>query len=320
MYKKSKMLSIIITCAVLISSVAFPKNALADDNATGSMTFTSYNIATGQESTHSIESLQETPENAALFSAQQQIYSLTSSCPPILPSWAQESNANNNGGSTRVILGDSDQRTKIANTTVFPNSAIVWLAASFPNGDVWYGTGWMISANALTTAAHVIYKVASGGWATSVTAIPGKNGSTRPYGTFTSETMWISNEWKNASDPNWDLGIIKLSSAPDVGAFGFSVNSDSWLKGQTVRLTGYPDDKKGSDDHTQWTASDKIGNVTSFLVYHKIDTFSGQSGAPIFVDSTNTAVAVHTGDLSSTYNRGVRITQAHYDFMLSFRK
>ena len=65
--------------------------------------------------------------------------------------------------------------------------------SSRPGQLAWIGTGWFIGPHTLMTAGHVVYIKNSGvpgrdGWVSSITVMPGRNGTTLPYGSVTSRT------------------------------------------------------------------------------------------------------------------------------------
>lgn len=314
MKKHIKNVSIFLALILLVSSTSF-NPAFAAKNMGNGMQFVSKSLITGEVTQHSLRTIAE----ANASSANSNMYLSTigsSSCEPLLPSWYED--PGDEYSPNAIIGGNGDQRTRVTNTKIFPNCAIVHLKTTFSDGEVFEATGWMISADALVTAAHHLYKSDHGGWASSSVITPAKNGTTVPFGTFSIDTMWISNEWMNNADVNWDLGIIRLTEAPDVGAFGFAVRSDSQLINKTVRVTGYPLEKTGTENDTQWTHSGSVGSVSTYRVFYAVDTTGGNSGSPVY-DSGNYAVAVHTTAYDSNYNGGTRITQAHYDFMVTFR-
>ena len=80
-----------------------------------------------------------------------------------------------------------DDRVQITNTAAYPwrvNSSLLITAA---DGSMWIGTGWFIGPHSLMTAGHVVYIKNSGvpgrdGWVRSINVMPGRNGSSLPYG------------------------------------------------------------------------------------------------------------------------------------------
>lgn len=77
-----------------------------------------------------------------------------------------------------IIIGD-DNRVKV-NTRNFPYNVICYLSIYSDGGNCYYGTGFFISKRCVVTAGHCVFF--RGGWARSITVIPGADGFSRPYG------------------------------------------------------------------------------------------------------------------------------------------
>jgi len=118
--------------------------------------------------------------------------------------------------------------TPVGNTTEFPDSAVVRIFITFPDGSTAQGTGTMVNPNTVLTAGHVVYDASDGGWATSIEVIPGQNGNSQPYGiaysvaasTFTSyiaaSQIAANQSGSDAHVPgDGDIGFISLNR--DVG-------------------------------------------------------------------------------------------------------
>ena len=63
-----------------------------------------------------------------------------------------------------------------------PYRAVAYIEATFPNGQTYTGSGYLVGPNDVLTASHVVYSVADGGLATSVTVYAGRDGASQPYG------------------------------------------------------------------------------------------------------------------------------------------
>jgi glutamyl endopeptidase len=142
-------------------------------------------------------------------------------------------------------------------------------------------TGFLINRDTVVTAGHCVYW--NGAWATNYTVTPGRNGPNyKPYGTCTgtSADMWTSSTWVAGYNTDHDYGMVKLRC--DVG------NSTGWmgwwyrtetLTGQYFYVEGFPGDKPYA---TMWWANGPIVSQTDRRVRHDIDTYNGQSGAPLY--------------------------------------
>ncbi len=91
-------------------------------------------------------------------------------------------------------------------------------------------------------------------------------------------------------------------------------NVTSLQAGATLRVTGHGfDSTPPSWNATQQTSTGPWTGLTSSAVDHQVDTQSGNSGSPVILESTGTAIAIHThGGCNATgdSNHGTRIGQA----------
>ncbi|MCA9941419.1 MAG: trypsin-like serine protease, partial [Anaerolineales bacterium] len=191
-----------------------------------------------------------------------------------------------------------DGRTKVTATTTYPYRAIAYLSVKFPNGGTYGCSGWFIGSRTVATAGHCVYYASYGGWATSVTAYPGKNGSSNPYGSSTKYRLFSVTGWTQNGNWDYDYGAIQLNSAlgDTVGWFGFRWQSSNTFSG-SYTVTGYPGDKPYG---TMWTMSDNPGirGVNTYHLFYQIDTYGGQSGSPVYHNYSAScnpcSVAIHS--------------------------
>jgi glutamyl endopeptidase len=220
------------------------------------------------------------------------------------------------------VMGPDD-RVQITNTAAYPWRVHASLLITAADGSLWIGTGWFIGPHTLATAGHVIYIKNSGvpgrdGWVRSINVMPGRNGSTLPYGTVTATSFRTVTGWANGGDENYDYGAIIIPSdlGNTVGWFGFGVWPDADLESATANISGYPGDKPTG---TQWYDNDPIASVNPLKVFYRTDTKGGQSGSAAYriIDGNRFGVAIHAyGGL--TTNSGTRINQAVYDNLVTW--
>jgi glutamyl endopeptidase len=217
-----------------------------------------------------------------------------------------------------------DDRVKISSTNVYPWRAHASLLITARDGSMWIGTGWFIGPHTLMTAGHVVYIKNSGvtgrdGFVRSIKVMPGRNGTTLPYGSVTSSNLRTVQGWATNGDEEHDYGAIILDT--DLGAttgwFGFGVYSNATLTASVGNISGYPGDKP---DGTQWYAARRIASVAARKVYYDIDTFGGQSGSAVYriVDGKRYAFAVHAYG-GGTTNSGTRIVTPVYNNMVAWK-
>jgi len=222
------------------------------------------------------------------------------------------------------IVHGADDRVQITNTGVYPWRAHASLLITARDGSLWIGTGWFIGPHTLMTAGHVVYIKNSGvpgrdGFVRSIKVMPGRNGTTLPFGSVTSTNFHTVQGWVDDGDEDHDYGAIILNT--DLGAqtgwFGFGVYDDATLTLSTGNISGYPGDKP---DGTQWYDARRIASVGARKVYYDIDTYGGQSGSSVYriVNGGRYAVAVHAYG-GATTNSGTRIVTPVFDNMVIWK-
>ncbi len=219
------------------------------------------------------------------------------SATPMLPDPAAELNG----------IIDTDDRTEVKNTKIFPYSAIVHLEIFF-GLNVYRGTGFLIADDVVVTAAHCLYSEEYG-WATNVTVRPGRNGALIPFGLATSKSVAVSKEYYANFDSNYDWGAIRVhkSFVGEPGAFNLKVfeNTGSVIN---ARISGYPAEvaSKKLSTTKQYEMSGTVIPLGDYRFFYTIDSSGGQSGAPI-LNENNEVIGIHTSG-SDLMNSGVRIT------------
>jgi V8-like Glu-specific endopeptidase len=213
-----------------------------------------------------------------------------------------------------VVIG-SDDRVKINTTTTFPWRAICSLKITADDNSQWIGTGWLVGPRTLITAGHCIYIHRRGGWVKNIEVIPGRNGSSRPYGSCVATAFRSVKGWTQNKKRTHDYGAIILPATcrygDQLGFFGYGNYSDSTLTNLMVNLSGYPGDKPAG---TQWFHARRIQSVSSRVLTYDIDTAGGQSGSPVWQlkDGNRYAVGIHTNG-SQSGNSATRIVKAVFD-------
>lgn len=219
-----------------------------------------------------------------------------------------------------VVIG-ADDRVRVFATTSYPWRAICSLKITAKDGSKWIGTGWLVAPRTVITAGHCVFLHDHGGWAKSIEVIPGLNDAARPYGSGVSSNLRSVTGWTSSKNRDYDYGAIILpaNSRPGdlTGYFGFGVKTDAYLMSSVLNLSGYPGDKGGNQ---QWFMALKPKSVTSRVIKYDIDTYGGQSGAPVWVKvgDTRTCVGIHTnGDLSG--NSATRIVTPVFNNIQSWK-
>lgn len=194
-----------------------------------------------------------------------------------------------------------DERVRIIDTDLPPWRMIAALRMRGPSGAGAIGTGWFIGPRTVLTAGHCVFSTHFfGGWATSVEVIPGLRGngsdaSLRPYGSTRSERMSSVDRWTEHEDADFDIGCIHLDEplGDTVGWFALASMTPEELTGFSVNVSGYPADRgMGSE---QYHAANRVLSVTDRRLFYEVDTFGGQSGAPVWIHADETAPPVAVG-------------------------
>jgi V8-like Glu-specific endopeptidase len=182
--------------------------------------------------------------------------------------------------SSREICG-ADDRLPVGTR---PWKAITQLEITWPNGLTGVCSGVLFGPRVVMTASHCLYAHSFGGWARSIRVSPGRDGSTRPYGSQYATGAVSHNEWIQNGNWDYDYGAIIL---PDrtlsnrVGYFGYAhFNPTNLMSLTTIYRSGYPGDKGGT---TQWFTSGRISSVSSRRFFTYMDNKAGSSGGPFFV-------------------------------------
>lgn len=207
------------------------------------------------------------------------------------------------------VVHGADDRFRITNTKSYPWRAHASLRITAADGSAWIGTGWFVGPNLLVTAGHCVY-INSGvperdGFVKRIVVMPGRDGSTLPYGSATSTRFWSVVGWSQHRNGEYDYGAIVLDQplGAATGWLGFGSWAD--LDGVAGNISGYPGDKPAG---TQWYAGRRIDSTTARKVFYDIDTAGGQSGSAVyrFWNGGRYGIAVHAYGGGSV-NSGTRI-------------
>ncbi|MGH7153698.1 MAG: trypsin-like serine peptidase [Acetobacteraceae bacterium] len=215
-----------------------------------------------------------------------------------------------------------DQRQRITNTTGVPWRRYAALRIQFPSGATYRGTGFFIGPRALATAGHCVYMRNQGGWARKIEVIPGCDGSTRPYNSATATEFRSTSGWVTNSLPECDYGCIFVPNGSfggiNLGSFGAAAFDASVLVAQPAVLAGYPGDKPFAQ---LWGMAQVIKAVSAKTLVYDIDTYGGQSGAPVYIkrNGVRYVVGIHNYG-SATGNSATRVTEPVYQRLAAWAK
>jgi glutamyl endopeptidase len=207
------------------------------------------------------------------------------------------------------VIG-TDERVRILDTDLWPWRMICALRMRGPTGAGAIGTGWFIGPRTVLTAGHCVFSNHFfGGWASSIDVIPGLVGAgqppdTRPYGSLTSEQFSSVDRWTETEDADFDVGCIHLAEpkGDEVGWFALAALDPEELVGYMVNVSGYPADRGAGNE--QYHGSNRVLRVTERRLFYEIDTYGGQSGAPVWIhedeDAPPLAIGIHAYGIGGT--------------------
>lgn len=219
-----------------------------------------------------------------------------------------------------TIIGE-DERQRVPDAGLDPWRRICQLDLKGPRG-IFKGTGWLAGPGTVVTAGHCVhYPAFFGGWADAITVAAGRTGDACPFGRIDSEHFSTVNLWLDGLDADHDIAAIHLPEPLGLrtGLFPMQRMEDADLVGRTVNVSGYPTDKELAK--AQYHHANRIMAVTGRRLFYEVDTVSGQSGAPVWVQDDAEAPPVCVGihaygvpgtpiDLHITANSAPRFDEA----------
>lgn len=193
-----------------------------------------------------------------------------------------------------TVIG-TDDRQRVPDASGEPWRRICQLDLIGPRG-IFKGTGWLAGPATVVTAGHCVhYAPFFGGWADRIVVAAGRTGDSLPFGAIEAEHFSTLNVWRDGQAADYDLAAIHLSEplGDRTGLFPMREFADVELIGRMVNVSGYPTDKELA--RTQYHHANGILAVTARRLFYEIDTVSGQSGAPVWIQDSQQATPVCIG-------------------------
>jgi glutamyl endopeptidase len=223
-------------------------------------------------------------------------------------------------GMVEVIIGDDD-RQMIPDTLRQPWQRNCALRIRTKTNKRFVGTGWFIGPQTVMTAGHCVYMHDEGGWVQSIEVIPALNGQERPYGSAFSNKFRAVDGWIERQDSDFDYAAIILDTplGNSTGWFGFAALDNATLQSVDANISGYPADKDSATH--QYFHARKITRLSPRKIYYEIDTYGGESGACVFLNTNGkrVAVGIHTTGASAG-NSGTLINQDVFNNMREWKQ
>ncbi len=173
----------------------------------------------------------------------------------------------------------------------------VWNNASATNW-AWWGSGALISGNAILTAGHVVPWGASS-WKAKF--VPAHYDGTSIYGV--GYERWVTSAYgynTSGSVTGYDAAVMRLQSPLPLGYFGSRVYSSSWNDEPYWTHCGYAAQVSGTRPNWQngIVVHDTDSDSPGLEVEHYGDVTGGDSGGPLFAwwENGPYIVGTHSGD------------------------
>jgi glutamyl endopeptidase len=207
-----------------------------------------------------------------------------------------------------------DDRVRIVDTELAPWRMVCALRLKGTLGTA-IGTGWFVGPRTILTAGHCVYSTAFfGGWTSEIDISPGRNGAVFPYGTITSRNFSSVDRWIEKEEPDFDIGCIHLDDAigRKVGWFAVGALMSPELETFLVNISGYPADRGAGTE--QYHHRNRIMHVSERRIFYDVDTYGGQSGAPVWIHETEDgpplAIGIHAYGAAPAPSAGATLSNS----------
>jgi V8-like Glu-specific endopeptidase len=206
------------------------------------------------------------------------------------------------------------QRSSTYVSNAYPFRAVTKLFSTFPDDEVYEGTGVFVSRDVVFTAAHVVYDSKHGGRATRVLISPGYSGGDGWVGHTRDRYIRVPDEYLKCEDENYDFAVILTADAlgDRCGFLGFDAPPGPNVG--AIRIIGYSSLFDGAETMVESVSDAVLANSNE--IQHIGDTTKGMSGAPIIIPNPRApgawlVIGVHTrGGRGLPFNFGVRFSRA----------
>lgn len=189
----------------------------------------------------------------------------------------------------------------LSDTTAVPWRMVAHLLLRTPD-DTYHGTAFLITNSVLLTAGHNLF-FHDIKRTPAITVYPGRNGH-QGYGVFRPKAIRVAAGWLHG-DADADFGIIALDQPIGQTLGRFGVRDLPPDHPNEVYVTGYPADR---NPRTQCVGAGTITGTTARRISYSVETLDGQSGGPVALRDSLSAVAIHVARPSGPA-QAIRITE-----------
>jgi V8-like Glu-specific endopeptidase len=189
-------------------------------------------------------------------------------------------------------------------------------------GEVFGASATMIGPRTALTSGHVVFDSSLGGFATSVTILPGLNGGKPPLGSFNAQSWVIPTTYKRTEEASSDLAVLNFAQniGKITGWFGVKAIPDNTLLHAQINNIGYPGDTHSGDQ--QFFSDGSLASLTPDEVLYpttQLPVEHGSSGSPVYVNApsgVHEIVGVHSRRIENgAIGISARITPAMVNFI-----
>ena len=213
------------------------------------------------------------------------------------------------------VLGGSDERRRISDTSRIPARSIDLLKIMPEDGIPRYGTAWLIGPRTLATAAHNLLHPEAGRTRRLDVGLAYDGRSARG-GWHRVVDNAFDRGWRQSlrEGSPFDYAVIKIQNPAignRLGWFGFADYEDAKFGNMAVNVFGYPMDLRRFH---MYGVRGRVMDIDSGRIFYDCDAGGGMSGGPViarFRDGQRVAVGVHVAGGRQS-NVGTRINDAAF--------
>ena len=214
------------------------------------------------------------------------------------------------------VLGGSDDRIRIDDTSLIPARSIGLLKIRPEDGEERFGTAWLIGPRTLATAAHNLLHPEAGPTVSLEVGLA-FDGNAARGGWHKIVDNKFSEAWRDdpSGDNPSDFAVIRIADATvgnKLGWFGYANYEDAKFGDLAVNIFGYPMDVAAP--FHMYGSKGRIVSIGQRRIFYDCDAGGGMSGGPVVAlfGEKRIAVGIHVAGGAAS-NVATRITGPAFD-------